>query len=267
MKTWSARRHEIKLHARQSLAGNFLKGVFASLISFTLSLFALSFAPIKVPETSDLMQTTSLRELFLSMLPDGDLKTILMLLAISVVLYLLLTAPLRIGKHRFYLLAVRGKKVKFSTILTSFTNLKEVFSSCMLVILSGLWMLFYAVVLFIVPVALFVFSPTLGPLARIAGYILYFSALFLLLVLCTPFILAPFALAENPERGAFKSVLLAMKRLRGKKCEFLVFNLSFILWRLLFGLNAPGMFFIEPYISASMARFYDTLSTNRKQVD
>lgn len=261
MMTWTTHRKEVKNHAKRSLAGNFLKGVFAALIAFTASVFALSFMPIQIP---DAINTTSPEELLRSMIPSGDIKTTIQLVAISLLLYLLLTSPLSIGTHRFYLMAVRGEKPKFRIIFSSFTSLKEVFSSCVMAVVSTIWQTIYAALLFAIPFALIILSPKLGPLAQIAGLGLYIVAFFLLSVLCTPFMLAPFALAENPERGGFKSILIAMKRLRGAKLEFLVFNLSFILWRVLFGLNAPGAFFIEPYISSSMAGFYLTADACKK---
>lgn len=257
MKTWSIHRREVKLYAKRHFSGSFLKGIFAAILSFAASLFALSFVPLQIPVSFE--NIPSPRELVLSFFPDGNLENTIYLLGISLLLYILLTAPLSIGKHRYYLMAMRSQKPKFKVVLTPFLNLGQVFSSCALVVLTAVFEILLAAILFVIPIGLLIFSPTLGPLAQIAGLVLYIVAFFMLLILFTPFAIAPFVLADKPELGAFKSILLAFKMLRGAKREFLVFDLSFVLWRLLFGVNAPGVFLIEPYITASQARFYDTI--------
>lgn len=261
MITWTNHRRQVKMHAKRSLLGSFLKGVFGALLSFTASLFALSFMPLNMPDT---INTTNLKELLMSVIPQGDTKTILGLAVISTLLYLLLIAPFKIGKHRFYLKAITGEKPKFKIFFSSFTSLSEVFSSCVLVVITAFWQVLLAVLLFAIPVGLLYFSPILGPLAKISSLVLYIAAAILFVILLTPCKMAPFLLAEKPERGAFKSLILAYKRMRGIKREFLVFDLSFILWRLLFGLNAPGTFFIDPYITASMAGFFISMDACKK---
>lgn len=262
MKTWSLHRREVKLYAKRQLSGYFLKGVFAAMLSFAASLFAISFMPLQLPTSFE--SITSPGEFIRTLLPDGNLENTLYLLGVSTLLYLLLTAPLNIGKHRYYLMAMRNEKPKFTVFLAPFCNLREVFSACSLVVLSTLFELLLAAALLAIPVGLLIFSPTLGPLAQIAGLVLYIAAFLVILLLFTPFTIAPFVLADKPELGAFRSILIAFKKLKGAKLEFLVFDFSFILWRLLFGMNVPGAFFIEPYITASMANFYDTVNACKK---
>ena len=262
MITWTNHRRQVKLHAKRSLVGNFLKGVLAALITFGFSVFALSFVPLKVPDT---INATNPQDLFMSMIPEGDIKITLQLMVIAFLLYILLTAPLSIGKNRFYLQAVRGgKKPSFKTFFSAFTSLSEIFSSCVLVVISALWIAIMALVLLLPAAALMFLAPNLGPLAQNAGLVLYFAAILALLILSTPCIMAPFFLADKPELGAFRSLILAYKQMRGVKRELLVFDLSFALWRLLFGMSAPGAFFIEPYITASMAGFYISMDACKK---
>lgn len=232
------------------------------MFSFFASLLAFYFLPINIPANID--PNMAPEELLAAMLPQGDIKTALALVGVSLLLNLLLTAPLSLGTHRFYLGVARGENPKFISIFAPFTNLKEVFSSCALVVISTIWKTLLYFLLLVVPTFLIVLSPSFGPLAITAGFVLYLIAFVALLIQCTPFTIAPFVLADKPERGAFKSILLAMKRLKGAKCEFLVFNFSFALWYLFFGLNAPGVFFIQPYISTSMAGFYLTADACKK---
>ena len=257
-KTWKQHRVEVKAHARMSLHGNFFKAVFAGVVFTFFASLALSFLPLQVPDITAVYANPE--ELFAAILPSEFTPQIIELFIITFVLYLLLTAPLNIGIHRFYLLANRGEKPKFRIIFSSFLSLREIFSSCALTIVVFIWQLLWALLLLAAPLALFVFSPILGPLAEIASYILYFAAMVLLLIAYAPFPLAPFIFAEDPARGAFKSVLLAMKLTRGRRRELCVFHLSFALWRFLFSFNIPGAFFIAPYINMSTARFYDTLN-------
>lgn len=264
MKQWTALRRFAKSSALLCLRGNYLKGVIASLFSFLVGFFALSFMPLRIPDT---VNYTDPKALLMSMLPEGDISVTVKLLGISLILYLLLSAPLSIGIHRYYNEAALGKKPKLISILSPFLSIGEIFSSCALVIISTLWKFIVAAVLFAIPAALLIFSPTLGPLAQIAGFILYIIAIVLLLIFLTPCTMAPFFLATKPELGALKSLILAYGKMRGRKREFLVFDLSFILWRVLFGMNVPGMFFVDPYIYASFAKFYHFLCTNIVSVE
>ncbi|MBR5479008.1 MAG: hypothetical protein IKU84_02425, partial [Clostridia bacterium] len=228
MKKWTDLRRVAKSTALRCLHGNYLKGVIASLIVFIAGFFALSFMPLNVPDT---VNYTDPKALLMSILPEGDISVTIKLLGISILLFLLLSAPLSIGVHRYYIEVAMSKKAKFSTIFTPFLNMGEIFSSCALVILSTLWKFLVAVVFFALPFALLIFSPTLGPLAQIAGFLLYIAAAIFALVFLSPCTMAPFFLAHKPELGALRSLILAYKKMRGRKREFLIFDLSFILWR------------------------------------
>ncbi len=255
MKTWSQHRYEVKTHAKKALVGNYMKCVIALVISFSLTLIALRFLPFTIPET---VTPDTAEELLRQFLPGSITREVVLLIAISLVLLLLLTSPLKIGIWRFLLLCSRGEKPKFRVIFSSFLSLKEVFSACILDVVSIILQLLLAILLFIVPCALTAFSPALGPFAQMGGDMLSIVAAVLFAILSTPYKLAPIVLAENCEYSPFKALIIAHRKAKGSKREFFVFRLSFILWYI-FIFSIPGSFFVQPYIDMSTARFYDTI--------
>ena len=266
MTTWKNHRIQIKTHAKISLIGNFLKGIIAAGLTLVASAFALYFLPIPVVSQDELAAVKTIDDLIRLFMP-ANLKVFVALAAIAFLLYMLLTAPLNIGKHKFYLLVVRGAKPKFSTVFSPFTDIAQIFRACSLAVISFVWQMVLSILLFAPSCALRIFSPLLGPLAEIGGYVLFVAAMFFFLLLCMPLMMAPFVLADNPECGAFKSILIAKKRLKGARIEFLVFNFSFTLWYLPLIANLPISLLIEPYITTSMAGFYETADACKVKVN
>lgn len=264
MKTWSQHRYEVKNHAKKSLVGRFLKCAIAFVISFVFGTLALSRLPFQVPNA--ISQNTTPEALLAQILPNGFTHDVIVLIVVSMFLYLLLIAPLSIGIWRYLLLASRGETPKLRSIFLPFFNLKEVFSACILTVLVSVFQIFWAVILFIIPIALSAFSPMLGPLAKLGGDLLLIIASILYAIVCTPYILAPIALAEMNEPSPLRAISVAHKKARGAKREFLVFRLSFILWYL-FAFSFPGAFFVRPYIDMATARFYDTIDECKTKED
>lgn len=258
MISWTAHRREVKYRAKLSLAGNMVKGIWMAFISFLLGSLALSFFPITVPETlpADMTAYTLLRSFF----PSELTPQFWALVAITVLLYLLLTAPFSVGMHRFFLRASRGEKPKFRVVFSPFTSFREIFGSCFLTIIVELWTILWSAVLFAVPLALIYFSNDLGPLALILGLPLYLCAIPCVLVAVAPFSLAPFLYAEDSSRGAFRSVRMAVKRARGARIELTVFQLSFLLWKFFASAVYPfGSILLTPYLQTATAGFLDTI--------
>ncbi len=256
MKTWSQHRYEVKNHAKKSLVGRYLKCVTAFLVLFCLGTIALCFLPFQIPGA--ISKNTTLKALFAQILPNGFTREVILLIAISMLLYLLLTAPISIGIWRYFLLISRGEKLKLRTIFTPFLSLREVFNACILTVSVAVLQIFWAVILFIVPSALTAYAPMLGPLAKLSGDILSIVAVIVFFIVCVPYAIAPIVLAEHSEYSPFKALSIARKKSRGVKREFLIFRLSFILWYL-FAFSFPGVLFVRPYIDMATVRFYDTI--------
>lgn len=260
MISWTTHRREVKYKAKMSLVGNMVKGIWMAFFSFLLGSLALSFFPISVPETlpADASTWTLLRSFF----PSELTPQFWGLIAVTALLYLLLTAPFSIGMHRFFLRASRGEKPKFRVVLSPFTSFREILGSCFLIIIINLLTILWGMLLFAVPLALIYFSKSLGPLALILGVPLYLCAIPCVLVAIAPFSLAPFLYAENSSRGALRSVWMALKRTRGARIELAVFQLSFLLWKFFATAVYPfGSILLTPYLQIATAGFLDTIDT------
>ena len=70
-----------------------------------------------------------------------------------------------------------------------------------------------------------------------------------------------FIMAENPEMSAKEAMEVSMEMMRGNKWRLFCLELSFIGWGILclFTLGI-GYLWLNPYINASLAAFYDDVS-------
>ena len=72
-----------------------------------------------------------------------------------------------------------------------------------------------------------------------------------------------FIMTENPEITSKEAIEVSMKMMAGNKWRLFCLQLSFIGWYIL-GLMACGIgvFFVQPYVNAAIAAFYDDVSRN-----
>lgn len=72
-----------------------------------------------------------------------------------------------------------------------------------------------------------------------------------------------FIMTENPEISSKEAIEVSMKMMAGNKWRLFCLQLSFIGWYIL-GLMACGIgvFFVQPYVNAAIAAFYDDVSRN-----
>lgn len=69
--------------------------------------------------------------------------------------------------------------------------------------------------------------------------------------------MTPFIMAENPEMTAREAIDASQKMMQGHKWELFCLDFSFIGWYLLSALTAGiGSFFLSPYVNAAYAAFY-----------
>lgn len=260
MISWTEHRRAVKLKAKQALFGAMGKGIVITLLSILLGSAALAFFPVSVPDT--LPQNASNYEILRAFLPRELNAQFWELVGVSMLLYLLLTAPFTVGMQRFFLRVWRGEKPKLRTVFRPFISLRMVLGSCWLSILVTVCKIGITVALLAGPMALLAFWDTLGPLALVFGAPLYFLAALCAAVLVLPLSFAYFLYAEDPTRGALHCVCKAYTRSRGARIELAVFQLSFIPWRILAILVYPfGKIVLNPYLQVATAGFFDTVDT------
>lgn len=264
MTSWTEHRQKVKFEAKLSLSGNLLKGIWMTMIYLTISALAVGFIPINVPTMSTDISKMSALELLRMFAPEKITIDYIALILLSLALFLLVASPLKIGMHRFFLQSTRGEKPKFRVAFLYYTSLKQVFGSVLLTLSIAILTLLWGVLLFGVPLLLLWFSPTLGPLATIIGMPLYVLAIPTILIMIAPYALAPFLFAEDTRRGAFGSIQMAIRRVRGVRFELALFQFTFLPWRIMVLLTYPfGSFFFTPYELSAYARFLDTIETRK----
>jgi uncharacterized membrane protein len=139
--------------------------------------------------------------------------------------------PLTIGAYWFYLGIARLENPEITQVFTIYkdgkTSLKIVGATILIAIFTFLWAL-----LLIIP--------------GIIKSLSYSQTFFLL--------------KDHPEYSAFDAISESKKRMKGYKWKFFLMNLSFIGWGILclFTLGI-GLLWLSPYISTTMATFYNEL--------
>lgn len=98
------------------------------------------------------------------------------------------------------------------------------------------------------------------PLYLIWAFFLYILALYVFLGFSMIF----FILAENPELSALDVVKASWQMMKGRRWNFIVFRLSFILWFFLgsitFGL---AYIYVIPYVCVATANYYHNIKANQ----
>ncbi|MDE5565296.1 MAG: DUF975 family protein, partial [Oscillospiraceae bacterium] len=90
-------------------------------------------------------------------------------------------------------------------------------------------------------------------------YIFLWSLLFIIpgIIKAYEYFLIPYMLAENPHLDRKRAFEISKQTMNGEKASLFLLNLSFIGWSLLGALACGvGVYFVMPYIEATMAEFY-----------
>jgi uncharacterized membrane protein len=145
---------------------------------------------------------------------------------------LVLGGPLTLGLIGYFLKKARGKEVKFENLFDGFSLFV---SSFLLYLLQTIFITLWCL-LFIIP-----------------G-----------IVKCFSYSMAFYILHDNPDIGALEAITLSRKMMNGYKGKLFGLCLSFIGWGILccftFGI---GFLWLCPYISLSVANFYEDLKQNQ----
>ena len=160
------------------------------------------------------------------------ISTILGIIALVTLVYaivkFIIGGPITLGYVKFNLNMVNGSQLSFSDLFSQFGRFKEAF--CMQFLRC-----------------LFIFLWSL--LLVIPGIIAGFS-----------YAMAPYILYENPGMSASEAIAASKKMMDGNKWRLFCLNLSFIGWAILATLTSGiGYLFLNPYMEASYAAFYEEL--------
>jgi uncharacterized membrane protein len=146
---------------------------------------------------------------------------------------LILGGPLVLGFYGYYLKKTRGETVKLENLFDGFKH----FGTSLLLFLLVMIFLTLWICLFIVP-----------------GIVKSFS-----------YSMAFFILKDNPEISAREAITRSRKMMVGYKGKLFGLYLSFIGWALLCCLSLGiGFLWLCPYMSLSLANFYEDLKQNQQ---
>lgn len=267
-----------------SLLGGMTWGEFS--VSFSNDSFEEE-ASIPIPdETVQLLQNGDWGGAIASLTPMATL--ILIIGAFSAVVCLLffafVSSPIKLGYQRFNLDLIDSKTPSISTLFAYFQ--KGYFKSIKLNLFYSMWN--FLICLPAMIVMIFVFAPailhiitslpaeaTMEDYQRIAAEVLLPSLITFAVGVVTVVAEVLFQytygycytiLAEYPEMGVIDAFRSARTMMRGRKWKMFCLDISFIGWMALmvlagmltFGIGSlVGMLFLNPYIQAAKAAFYD----------
>lgn len=155
---------------------------------------------------------------------------LVILLIVALLLWVFVAPVMEVGRNRFYMESrLTGRSAGVGKILWGFTHNY----------LNIIWTMFLR--------GLFI---TLGTICCVIPGI-YLSYCYYLV---------PYILSENPEMRPMEAMRLSKEMMEGHKFNTFVLELSFIGWKLL-GMLAcgVGLFFVQPYVDATMAELYAVL--------
>lgn len=246
---------QFRERARFSLRGNWGTAVLVSLVASLLcgGLFFRSQYPVvwlcsMFPEIG-----SSIRELFDALRSFSDLFG-----AAAFVL----SGPIMLGLHRYYLALHDGKPVQFRDLFSGFSRFGDAFLLKILVTLfEFLWSL-----PMMIPIVIGYFMTFLGGANRsipIIGLVLVLAgaALSPLVVIANiRYSMAFYIMLERKNLTANQCLNVSVNMMQGNKARYFRLCFSFIGWYLLGGLTfGIGYLFLVPYMQAACTAFYREL--------
>jgi uncharacterized membrane protein len=158
---------------------------------------------------------------------------ILCLSGLTLIGSILIGGPLTLGLYGYFIRKVRGESVRLENLFDGF---KLFGSSFLLFLLQSIFITLWTC-LFFVP-----------------GIIKSFS-----------YSMAFFLLRDNPNMGALEAISASRKMMNGHKGRLFGLCLSFVGWALLCILTLGiGWLWLGPYVSLSIANFYEDLKQNQQ---
>lgn len=225
-------RKRIKAQAMVSLQGSWMKAFGIIIAQLVLSVFILSFLPLRMPTVDEILgvQDDAMQMLRL-FVPDVITKKTIASVVVTLALYVIVMAPLSVGICRFFLKVARGEKAKFSDAFSPYTSLRTVFASVWLELLIAFMSAFWSFLFMLVPTLLIVLCAyaKLYFLANILIFLVPASALFSIFW-NSRYVFAKYIFAEGKAEGAFASLRECISLMHGRTFECIILRASYLLW-------------------------------------
>ena len=265
MSNFTIVRRAAKLRAKTVLSANLGLCVAVTAITGVISFLGGIATSYFLPDTATLMATEDV----MVYLPSIALTQLL------TVLFSLLICPLTIGTSAFFMSHIRDKKTGIPEIFTWFGETQKLKAA----LGATLWYLLISIgwtaVYLAAPGALMIWLASLTPIVGMSegmNLLLLIGALLLFLT-CAVFgeakimsyMPALYMVAETPQRGVRETFRTCAALMRGRKWEFFVLQLSFILWYLtsLFTCGL-SMLYVVPYEALTISAFTAHIQTAGK---
>ena len=245
---------DLRALARQRLSGKWGISLLVSLVAGLLGATdsqgsgLLSRLNDVLDLASDLLPDGILHALTISALSSGSGLFAVSAVILSVALWALGCAVL-LGRNRYYIGIIAGETPPFDTLFSRFhIFLKALGLNLYMGLLVLAWSL-PAIVLLVLALVL--------PRASGLRVLLSLAALVLPIQASLRYVMAPYLMAQYPEKGILESVADSKALMQGQKWRYFVLSLSFIGWILLCVLTLfIGFLWLDPYMQATFSAFY-----------
>lgn len=219
------------------------------------------------PTMSNPPVTTDFREAFMwlvSQIPAAEW----IIISISIILMILLIAPLSLGIMRWFFGLVHGKSAPITDVFHYYETVKDywraIWYDINVSIRCGLWsLLFYAVPGAILGASVYFLSgnrdATRQTIAVATSGVFLSVVLFLLATLfyaacVSRYTLTPYLMGEDDEISVGKAIKLSIAYTKGFRFSLVWFGLSYIGWLLISIFFLP-IFYVWPYYSTGIAMY------------
>ena len=262
-------RMKIKHAAQRALTGYRIPGSLLVVFSAAIIMFCFNFIKIYPPaapftlEQLSAMSNSELLQATVSMfVPDIITLAFLMRSGIVFLLLLLLVPAFNQGMRQYFCEVFHGQKPKIWVAFGWYADLGKLFGAIGLYLyiglLVGLWFILLIGIPTIVSAIAFALESVL--LYFLSNLLLIAGIFFFALKLCS-YSPAYYIHAANPQMGVLTAVKTSVKITRGKLFEYLIFELSFILWRLFVSLTEGlGELLFTPYYYTACTAFAEYLA-------
>jgi uncharacterized membrane protein len=149
---------------------------------------------------------------------------------------IVLGGPLMFGFYGYFIKKVRGETAKLESLFEGFSGFDRFGSCFLLYLLQAIFIILWTCLL-VIP----------GLIKGLSYSMSYFI------------------LRDNPNIGALEAITASRKMMNGHKTKLFFLLLSFIGWMLLCCLSfGIGTLWLTPYVSLSVANFYEDLKQNQQ---
>lgn len=246
----------IKATAIRDMQGNWWKAFLLSLIESAVLFWVIGYLPVRIPTETELLGMSNTMDVYAAMIPkDIEMKKLLMSVGAVALLYLFLMAPFSVGMSRYFLRAAKGEKATFRDVFSVYANIRVVFSSIALTLITILFSVISFVVFMIIPVAVSILGIFNGSVILVQfarSLMIVFTLLFVVWVSRYRFISYIYAADET---GVFATLYKYFKYMKKRNGECLILGGSYFGWIVMISLM-PFLMFIYQCLSNTVYAKY-----------